>query len=340
MKLRSDGFPARPLATALALVWTAAIGVMAASGSTTPQPAATPAGHSVAATAAHAAPPPATDPAQASNFVGEETCATCHEAEGKSLHATLHGKAQNVRTPAGKIAGQSCETCHGPGQKHVDSGKKEDIRRFTAVSARDANATCLSCHSKGPHADWQGSMHDARNVSCVTCHSVHGAKSEKFQLKTATATETCETCHKQEAMKVRKSGHMPLREGKMECTSCHSPHGSNNVRMLKTGNTINEACASCHTEKRGPFLWEHAAGRENCASCHDPHGSNNDRMLAAKQPYLCQRCHVTSRHPPTVYEGFTLQNSTSANKIFGRSCTSCHQQIHGSNAPSGKAFLR
>jgi hypothetical protein len=63
-------------------------------------------------------------------------------------------------------------------------------------------------------------------------------------------------------------------------------------------------------------------------------------MLVAKQPYLCQRCHVTSRHPPTVYEGFVLANSTSANKIFGRSCTSCHQQVHGSNAPSGKAFLR
>ncbi len=63
-------------------------------------------------------------------------------------------------------------------------------------------------------------------------------------------------------------------------------------------------------------------------------------MLQAKQPFLCQRCHVTSRHPPTVYEGFLLQNSTNGNKIFGRSCTVCHQQIHGSNAPSGKAFLR
>jgi hypothetical protein len=63
-------------------------------------------------------------------------------------------------------------------------------------------------------------------------------------------------------------------------------------------------------------------------------------MLIAKQPFLCQRCHVTSRHPPTVYEGYLLQNSQNANKIFGRSCVSCHQQVHGSNAPSGKAFLR
>src|SRR6185295_11973223 len=127
MKPRSDGFPATRLVAALALVWSVTIGVVAASGSS-----------ATTASATHAAaPPPATDPAQAGNFVGEETCVTCHESEGKSIHATLHGKAQNVRTPAGRTAGQSCETCHGPGQKHVDSGRKEDIRRFNTLSARD-----------------------------------------------------------------------------------------------------------------------------------------------------------------------------------------------------------
>ena len=165
------------------------------------------------------------------------------------------------------------------------------------MSAKDVNATCLTCHSKGSHAQWNGGMHDARNVSCASCHSVHNPKSERAQLKTVTAVQTCETCHKQEAMKVKKSGHMPVREGKMDCTTCHTPHGSTNVRMLKVGNTINETCASCHAEKRGPFLHDHAAGRESCASCHDPHGSNNDRMLVAKDPMLCQRCHVSSRHP-------------------------------------------
>jgi hypothetical protein len=63
-------------------------------------------------------------------------------------------------------------------------------------------------------------------------------------------------------------------------------------------------------------------------------------MLVSKLPFLCQRCHVTSRHPATVYEGFLLQNSPNANKIYARSCTFCHQQVHGSNAPSGKFLLR
>jgi DmsE family decaheme c-type cytochrome len=181
-------------------------------------------------------------------------------------------------------------------------------------------------------------MHDARNVSCATCHSVHAAKSENAQLKTATASETCVTCHKPEAMKTQKSGHMPVRESKMECTSCHTPHGSTNVRLLRAGNSINESCASCHAEKRGPFVWEHAAGRENCASCHDPHGSNNDRMLVAKAPMLCQRCHVSSRHPATIYDGAQL--NAGSNRLVGRGCVNCHSQIHGSNHAAGNFFLR
>jgi hypothetical protein len=63
-------------------------------------------------------------------------------------------------------------------------------------------------------------------------------------------------------------------------------------------------------------------------------------VLEAKVPYLCQRCHVTSEHPPTVYDGFVLKNSTNANKIISRGGVNCHQQIHGSNAPSGQMFLR
>jgi len=335
MKLRSDGFPARTLVTALAIAWAVGIGLAAAQAPTGSTTAAAAAAASTPVRVAAPAPPPAA--AQATGFVGDETCSTCHDPEAKGLHATLHGKAQNVRTPAAKT-GQSCETCHGPGQAHVDTGDKTKIKRFNAMSAKDVNATCLTCHSKGSHAQWNGGMHDARNVSCASCHSVHNPKSEKAQLKTVTAVQTCETCHKQESMKVKKSGHMPVREGKMDCTTCHTPHGSTNVRMLKVGNTINETCASCHAEKRGPFLHDHAAGRESCASCHDPHGSNNDRMLVAKEPMLCQRCHVSSRHPATIYDG--TQIAAASNRAVGRSCVNCHSQIHGSNHPAGEKFLR
>ena len=185
---------------------------------------------------------------------------------------------------------------------------------------------------------WPGSVHDARNLSCVTCHSVHSPKSPQAQLKASTVAETCAVCHRTEVAKLQRSGHMPLREGKMDCTVCHNPHGSTNVRMLKVGNWVNETCVSCHTEKRGPFLWDHAPVREACSTCHDPHGSNNDRMLVAKLPMLCQRCHIGTRHPSTIYDGAQL--TARSNRLIGRGCVNCHAQIHGSNSPAGNTLLR
>jgi DmsE family decaheme c-type cytochrome len=143
-------------------------------------------------------------------------------------------------------------------------------------------------------------------------------------------------------MKVRRTQHMPVAEGKMTCTTCHNPHGSTNVKQLRVGNYVNEACVSCHAEKRGPFLWEHAAGRESCVTCHDPHGSSNDRMLVTKVPMLCQRCHIGTRHPSTIYDARNVVPGagTPSSRIYARACVNCHSNIHGSNHPSGHTFLR
>jgi hypothetical protein len=61
-------------------------------------------------------------------------------------------------------------------------------------------------------------------------------------------------------------------------------------------------------------------------------------MLKAKEPFLCQRCHSDTRHPGTLYDQNQL--NVASNRIIGRSCTNCHQTLHGSNHPSGKTFLR
>ena len=279
-----------------------------------------------------AAKPAAAAPAQA-GYAGEATCLTCHD---QSYKGTKHALAFNERTPA---ATHGCESCHGPGQKHAESGDSALIRRFSAMRPNEASETCTSCHNRASHALWDGSQHDQRTIGCTTCHSVHASKGPA-QLKASTVTQQCASCHRNITNKQHRFNHMPVREGALTCASCHNVHGSTNVKLLKAGTTIDESCTSCHADKRGPYLWEHAPVSESCVTCHDPHGSNNDRMLVSKQPFLCQRCHVTSRHPPTVYDGFVLNNSQNANKIFARGCTNCHQMVHGSNAPSGKALLR
>jgi DmsE family decaheme c-type cytochrome len=132
-----------------------------------------------------------------------------------------------------------------------------------------------------------------------------------------------------------RSAHMPLREGQMDCADCHNPHGSPAKANVRAASP-QELCLKCHADKRGPMLWEHAPVRENCMTCHQPHGSNNAKVLATREPFLCQRCHVARRHPSTLYDG----NDLTSNRLINRSCTNCHPQVHGSNHPSGKYFMR
>jgi len=134
---------------------------------------------------------------------------------------------------------------------------------------------------------------------------------------------------------------MPVREGKMTCSSCHNVHGSSNVRLLKAGTTIDEACVSCHAEKRGPFIWEHAPVRKDCLNCHTPHGSSHESLLVVARPFLCQQCHANVSHPASLLTRSNLpQGIVPDERAVNRGCSNCHSQIHGSNHPSGARFTR
>ena len=168
---------------------------------------------------------------------------------------------------------------------------------------------------------------------CSNCHDIMKNVSVKFNLKTRAQIDTCFQCHKDIRGKVNMTEHMPLVEGKMKCSDCHSPHGSYTEHLLKKA-TINDVCFQCHADKRGPWLWEHPPVVENCANCHDPHGSINDNMLVVSRPRLCQPCHnANTRHPANPRNPMQIQAVNSG-------CVNCHSQIHGSNSPGGGAFLR
>jgi DmsE family decaheme c-type cytochrome len=162
---------------------------------------------------------------------------------------------------------------------------------------------------------------------------VHGSKSDRALLVKANQLEVCGTCHRPQVQKQLRSSHMPVREGKMTCTSCHNPHGSTNVRMLRVGNYINESCSSCHADKRGPFLWEHAPVRESCSTCHTPHGSNQRFLLTQREPFLCLTCHSYGGH-------VNLPRYNRTSNPYGNGCTNCHITTHGSNHPSGAKQTR
>lgn len=272
-------------------------------------------------------------------------CKACHEPAVTKLEQTHHGNLE-----------QSCATCHDRAKSIAHSkgraeGQEVPGPSVKAMKPREVNTMCLGCHEKSRQASWMGGKHETRNVACTSCHSVHTFKSTKAQLKHPTDAETCVGCHKSEKAQLLRTAHHPVREGKMGCVSCHDPHDGTRPKMLVAEST-NELCYKCHTEKRGPFLFEHAAVREDCTSCHAPHGSNHERMIVAKPPFLCQRCHYSGHGitgdlantaagspvaPPAVGG---VNQTTRSSRQQERSCKQCHVAIHGSNHPSGNFLLR
>lgn len=265
-------------------------------------------------------------------YAGADKCSTCHEEVATGLSTTVHGSnAFAMRSDKG------CETCHGPGTAHIDKeGDKSLIRSFKALSPSEASAVCLGCHQNGDRTNWAGNVHDRRNVACVECHTIHHGKSERYQLKTVKIEETCARCHAPIMAQLMRTSHHPIREGLISCVDCHNPHGTEIPKMI-SANSVNEKCYQCHTEKRGPFLWDHPPVRESCLNCHVPHGSSHTKLLVMKRPYLCQRCHMDTRHPGSLYDASNLLTN---NRELSRACSNCHLNLHGSNHPSGKFFLR
>ncbi|MBI3456717.1 MAG: DmsE family decaheme c-type cytochrome [Candidatus Rokubacteria bacterium] len=284
--------------------------------------------------AAAAAPPDA--------YIGAEICKACHEDQFAKFSRTKMGRLF-LNHPRNEQERLGCESCHGPGKAHVEAGGGKGVGGLISFSRKDPapveqrNAVCLTCHEKTARLFWQGSPHESRDVACTNCHRVMEEVSPRFQLARATEIETCGQCHLERRAQQMRFSHMPLREGKMTCTSCHNPHGTVTPALLKE-NSVNDTCYTCHAEKRGPFLWEHVPVTESCTNCHDPHGSNHEKMLKLAKPRLCQQCHIETRHPTRPYGLEPVPSNLKF--VLGRQCTNCHVNIHGSNHPSGFAFTR
>ena len=280
-------------------------------------------------------------------YIGAAACLTCHEAlhpgstaaYKKTIHAKVftEGNALNAQMKLG------CEGCHGPGGEHMRAGGGKGMDNIIAFAGgspdaiRSDNERCLGCHAGGERLYWQGSIHDNRDVGCASCHTVMRNVSSRNQLAKGEVIDTCGGCHRVQKARQFRSAHMPVRgkehgEGRMDCSTCHNPHGTI-ADSLISRHTINENCYQCHTDKRGPFLWEHEPVRENCLNCHDPHGTTRDKMLKLGLPRLCQSCHIEIRHPSDPQD-------PTGQYVRGGSCLNCHPAVHGTNHPSGNRYTR
>lgn len=238
---------------------------------------------SCSGTSTVAAPPPVIPGAE---FVGSESCATCHESITKVFPQSVHARIHPV--PGMEGIDTSCESCHGPGSLHVEAGGGTPLQPLI-VNPGKSPESCFKCHLD-IHADFRLPHHHPvleGQMNCANCHDPHGH--EIFKPAGGPGLgwndQSCAQCHREQSRKFVFE-HEAMREG---CTTCHVPHGSVNDKML-VQNDVN-LCLKCHAQVAGApgrvviGRVDHSnfIQRGNCSTsgCHTAvHGSNiNPKLL-------------------------------------------------------------
>lgn len=267
--------------------------------------------------------PASTSSQPQSGYVGSEVCAACHGDTVEQLRTTPHAMLLQQASPDPALH-WGCESCHGAGEAHVTAGGGKGVgglMTFRDTSAQARVAVCLPCHQQaGESLSFRHSAHTVAGVACNDCHAPHAAARSAHLLRQQTPV-LCLSCHQEIKSAFALPVHHKVLEGAVQCTDCHTPHGSLQRFALRGGH--NETCTRCHSEKGGPFAFEHLAGRiEGCTTCHTPHGSTNKFLLKRREErVLCLECHSNA----------PLFHNQAPGAFFQGACTRCHSEIHGSN---------
>jgi len=242
----------------------------------------------------------------------DATCLGCHAGAHPNYLRSDHGKA-----------GVSCTNCHS-------------IHGLAAAPAAALVTPAAGDASKKPQLSARlfASLKPDASVSDplqweAASNEVSG---QNPNLLRAPQPQLCFSCHADVKPAFSQPFHHKVNEGLMKCTDCHDTHGTFGNNQLRSTADQNMVCTKCHTETRGPFVFEHAAVKaEGCVGCHTPHGSQNARLLNV--PNINQMCNQC--HSPVAAGTIHGMNAGSAEVT---PCISCHTMIHGSNI--NPAFIR
>jgi predicted CXXCH cytochrome family protein len=160
-------------------------------------------------------------------------------------------------------------------------------------------------------------------------------------------SRTCATCHADIVKQFRESAETHAGKG-VTCASCHvigNAHAEPGEAGAASGQKLdataeeNATCSQCHAEVTRTFTHEHPViAAEGCVSCHAPHGSSNAAMLTTSNVNTqCQQCHLPS-HANGGPRDAPAAGTAKSQTVQVASCTTCHTQIHGSDA--SEVFLK
>ena len=160
------------------------------------------------------------------------------------------------------------------------------------IYVSDASKPCLECHKRKGVApnmitQWEGSMHAAKGIDCVQCHTAEKGDFDAFTCPESSTLvaqfptpKDCAKCHKDEVQEFTESKHaFPFWIYANADRAVFEP-----IIGTKHG------CEECHQITN---FWPDGSVGE-CDACHPKHSFS---IAVARQPETCGECHIGPDHP-------------------------------------------
>jgi predicted CXXCH cytochrome family protein len=191
---------------------------------------------------------------------------------------------------------------------------------------------CLQCHEELAK---KKIVHAAVMKGCPVCHSAIDATDVPHK-KTNAITKglaaevpaLCFQCHDKKKFE-GKTIHPPVKDGM--CLACHSPHSSDNAKLLQSA--VPDLCFNCHDKTEFTKKNVHPPVMAGCFDCHSAHASKYTSLIVKAQTALCTTCHKA----PEIKSGIHIMRGFAApgHPVSGKtdpkregkrfSCSSCHK---------------
>ena len=267
------------------------------------------------------------------NDDGNVYCGTCHTAHGTDWEAKDSPVFMRVNSRDGEL----CEACHkqkttGPKKgNHPIKEKAEVVPGFLKTT--------------------RAKLSNDKNVTCQSCHTAHGAATEKKLLVTNNRnSQLCSNCHEDlhswslEQAAVKRShpvnivpqqakipeflaehGSIQGDKGQLICQTCHTVHDSKTDHgILVKDNKDSALCLSCHKKQQQVTDSKHDINlikkKINTAGCE---ADDKNPCEINDEVDLCSSCHLPHKGKGPKMWAREIPEDT---EPMAAICLSCHQE--------------